>query len=59
MNKTLVITCTAMLCALSVVANVFTIPLVPNFSKVISFTIFVTVLAGVYLGPWCGAAVGF
>ena len=59
MNKTLVITCTAMLCALSVVANMFTIPLVPNFSKVISFTIFVTVLAGVYLGPWCGAAVGF
>ncbi len=59
MNKTLVITCTAMLCALSVVANMLTIPLVPNGSKVISFTIFVTVLAGVYLGPWCGAAVGF
>lgn len=58
MNKTLVITCTAMLCALSVVANMLTIPLVPNGSKVISFTIFVTVLAGVYLGPWCGAAVG-
>ena len=59
MNKTLVITCTAMLCALSVVANVFTIPLVPNFSKVISFTIFVTVLAGVYLGPWYSLGVAF
>lgn len=59
MNKTLKLTCTAMMCALAVLANLFTVPLTPNFSKVISFTITVTVLAGAYLGPVCGAAVGF
>lgn len=59
MNKTLKLTSVAMLTALAVLANMFTIPLTPNFSRVISFTIVVTFVAGIYLGPISGLTVGF
>lgn len=59
MNKTLKLTSVAMLTALAVLANLFTIPLTPNFSRVISFTIVVTFVAGIYLGPISGLTVGF
>lgn len=59
MNKTLKLTSVAMLTALAVLANMFTIPLTPNFSRVISFTIVVTFVAGIYLGPISGMTVGF
>ena len=59
MNKTLKLTSVAMLTALAVLANLFTIPLTPNFSRVISFTIVVTFVAGIYPGPISGLTVGF
>ena len=59
MSKTFRICATAMLCALSVVANMFTIPLTPNFSRVISFTIVVTFVAAAYLGTISAMTVGF
>ena len=59
MNKTLNLTSVAMLTALAVLANMFTIPLTPNFSRVISFTIVVSFIAGIYLGPVSGLTVGF
>ena len=59
MNKTLKLTSVAMLTALAVLANMFTIPLTPNFSRVISFTIVVSFIAGIYLGPVSGLTVGF
>lgn len=59
MNKTFKLTCTAMLCALAVLANLYTIPLTANFSRVISFTTLVTFVAGIYFGPICGMTVGF
>ena len=59
MNKTLKLTSVAMLTALAVLANMFTIPLTPNFSRVISFTIVVSFIAGTYLGPVSGLTVGF
>lgn len=58
MNKTLKLTSVAMLTALAVLANMFTIPLTPNFSRVISFTIVVSFIAGIYLGPVSGLTVG-
>lgn len=59
MNKTLKLTSVAMLTAFAVLANMFTIPLTPNFSRVISFTIVVSFIAGIYLGPVSGLTVGF
>ena len=59
MNKTLKLTSVAMLTALAVLANMFTIPLTPNFSRVISFTIVVSFIAGIYLGAVSGLTVGF
>ena len=59
MNKTLKLTSVAMLTALAVLSNMFTIPLTPNFSRVISFTIVVSFIAGIYLGPVSGLTVGF
>lgn len=59
MNKTLKLTSVAMLTALAVLTNMFTIPLTPNFSRVISFTIVVSFIAGIYLGPVSGLTVGF
>lgn len=59
MNKTLKLTSVAMLTALAVLANMFTIPLTPNFSRVISFTIVLSFIAGIYLGPVSGLTVGF
>lgn len=57
MNKTYKLALTAMLTALSVAANFFTIPLAPN--KYISFTIVFSFLAGMYLGAIPAVAVGF
>lgn len=59
MNKTLKIATTAMLTAFSVVANIYTIPLTPNASKVISFSLLFSALAGIYLGLVPAAVVGF
>lgn len=59
MNKTLKIATTAMLTAFSVVANIFTIPLTPTFSKVISFSILFSALAGIYLGVVPAVIVGY
>ena len=59
MNKTLKLAFTALLTALAVVANIFTIPLTPTFSKVISFTVVFAFLAGIYLGIFPAFAVGF
>lgn len=59
MNKTLKIATTAMLTAFSVVANIYTIPLTPNASKVISFSLLFSALAGIYLGIVPAAVVGF
>lgn len=57
MNKTYKISLTAMLTALSIVANALTIPLTP--SNAISFTIVIAFVAGIYLGAVPGIAVGF
>lgn len=57
MNKTYKLALTAMLTALSIVANMFTIPLTP--SNGISFTIVIAFIAGIYLGTIPAVAVGF
>ena len=57
MNKTFKLTCTAMLTALSVVANLFTIPIGQN--NAISFTFVLCFVAGVYLGVIPAMAVGY
>lgn len=59
MNKTLKLAFTALFTALAVAANIFTIPLTPNFSKVISLAIIFSFLAGIYLGAVPALAVGF
>lgn len=58
MNKTLKLALTAMLCALAVVANVYTIPLTPSKSNVVSFAILPTFVAGAYLGVISAVTVG-
>ena len=57
MNKTFKLVCIAMLTALSIVANIWTIPLPGNAA--ISFTIAICFFAGIYLGPLSGAIVGY
>ncbi len=57
MNKTYKLALTAMLTALSIVANFLTIPITP--SNAVSFTIFFAFIAGIYLGPLPAVAVGF
>lgn len=57
MNKTLKLTLTAMLTALSIAANFLTIPLAPN--KFLSFTIVFTFIAAIYLGPISAVIVGY
>lgn len=57
MNKTLKLALTGMLTALSIVANVLTIPLTP--SSAISFTIVIAFITGIYLGALPAVAVGF
>ena len=57
MNKTLKLAFTALLTALSIVANIFTIPLTPSNS--VSFTIAISFIAGIYLGPVSAVAVGY
>ncbi|MDE7454656.1 MAG: folate family ECF transporter S component [Clostridia bacterium] len=57
MNKTYKLAATAMLTALSIVANLFTINI--SLNNAISFTILLAFIAGIYLGPTCGMAVGF
>ncbi len=59
MNKTLKITSTAMLTALAVVANLFTIPLTPTKSIVLSFTMIPIFVAGIYFGIIPAMIVGF
>ncbi len=59
MNKTQKIATTAMLTALSIIANIFTIPLTPNASKVLSFSVLFSALTGIYLGALPAIAVGF
>lgn len=57
MNKTVKLTFTAMFTALAIVANTFTIPLTPSNS--VSFTIAISFIAGIYLGPISGLTVGY
>lgn len=57
MNKTYKLALTAMLTALSFVANVLTIPLSP--SNAISFTIVIAFITGIYLGALPAVTVGF
>ncbi len=57
MNKTYKLTLTAMLTALSIVANALTIPITP--SNAISFTIVIAFIAGIYLGALPAVTVGF
>ena len=57
MNKTFKLTCTAMLTALSVVANLFTITIYQ--SNAISFTFVMCFVAGVYLGIIPAIIVGY
>lgn len=57
MNKTYKLALTAMLTALSVVANFLTIPITTN--NAVSFTIFFAFIAGIYLGAVPAMAVGF
>lgn len=57
MNKTYKISLTAMLTALSIVANTLTIPLTRGAA--ISFTIVIAFIAGIYLGAMPAVAVGF
>lgn len=59
MNKTLKLATTAMLTSFSVLANLFTIPLTPTASKVISFSLLFSALAGMYLGVIPAVVVGF
>lgn len=57
MNKTVKLSFTAVLTALSVAANFATIPIATN--KFVSFTIVFSFLAGIYLGALPAVAVGF
>ena len=57
MNKTFKLVCIAMLTALSIVANLLTIPLFGTNSM--SFTIAVCFFVGIYFGALPAAAVGF
>lgn len=57
MNKTFKLTCTAMLTALSVAANIFTVPIGQN--NVVSFTFVLCFVAGVYLGIVPAIVVGY
>lgn len=57
MNKTYKLALTAMMTALSIVANALTIPLTP--SNAISFTILIAFISGIYLGALPAVAVGF
>ena len=57
MNKTYKLVCIAMLTALSIVANLLTIPLLGTNSM--SFTIAVCFFAGIYFGALPAAVVGF
>lgn len=57
MNKTLKLSLTALLTALSVAANFLTIPVAPN--KFVSFTVLFSFIAGIYLGVIPAVAVGF
>lgn len=59
MNNTQKIATTAMLTGVSVVANIFTIPLTPTASKVLSFSVLFSALAGIYLGIIPSVIVGF
>lgn len=59
MNKTLKLATTAMLTAFGVLANVFTIPLTPTASQVISFSLLFASLSGMYLGAIPAVVVGF
>lgn len=56
-NKTRVLTYTAMLVALSVICNIFDVPLGIGDLK-ISFSYIPTMVAGVFMGPYVGLAVG-
>lgn len=57
MNRTHKLVCIAMLTALSIVANLFTIPLSGTNSA--SFTIAICFFTGIYFGPLYAAVVGF
>ena len=57
MNKTFKLTSVAMLAALSIVANLFTVPL--SGSNSMSFTIAICFFTGIYLGALPAAIVGF
>lgn len=57
MNKTYKIACIAMLTALSIVTNLFTIPL--SGSNSVSFTIVICMFTGIYFGALPAAIVGF
>ena len=57
MNKTYKLALTGMLTALSIAANMLTIPLTP--SNGISFTIVIAFIAGIYLGAIPAVAVGY
>lgn len=57
MNKTYKLALTAMMTALSIVANALTIPLTP--SNAISFTIVIAFISGIYLGALPAVTVGF
>ncbi len=57
MNKTVKLAFTATFTALAIAANTFTIPLTPSNS--ISFTIAISFIAGIYLGPLSALTVGY
>ena len=57
MNKTYKLTSIAMLTALSIVTNLFTVPL--SGSNSVSFTLVICMFTGIYFGALPGAVVGF
>lgn len=57
MNRTLKLTSIALMTALSIVANIFTVQLSPN--NAISFTITICLLTGIYFGALPAAIVGY
>lgn len=59
MNRTFKLALTAMLTALSVVANALTIPLPLASNNAISFTIVISFVAGIYLGAMPAVVVGY
>lgn len=59
MSHTRKIAFTAVFVALSVVANIFSIPLNLTGSNTLAFTYLICFLAGIYLGPISGLTVGF